>query len=73
MSIVERTPSPPPAVPAIPVSEVLRPTQRAQREVPGCRLCRALAHRLHPISAESPVWAVGSVTIDDLERFGSNG
>jgi hypothetical protein len=41
-----------------------------QNAVPGCRLCRALANRIRPES--EAIWAVGSVTVDDIDRFASN-
>jgi hypothetical protein len=53
--------------------EFSRPVELSQPKVPGCRLCRALAHRLHPEPKPAPLWAVGSVTVDDLDRFAQNG
>jgi hypothetical protein len=42
----------------------------APRQTPvGCRLARALAGRFRGESAEPAIWAVGSVTVDDLSRF----
>jgi hypothetical protein len=39
----------------------------------GCRLGRALADQLAAESEQPAIWAVGSVTADDLNRFASAG
>ena len=44
-----------------------------RRALAGCRLGRALADQLSAESEQPAVWAVGSVTVDDLSRFASGG
>jgi hypothetical protein len=69
MSISRPGSSNPYARPALPEPELRILQEWLRRAVPGCRLCRALAPRLQPQPAA--IWAVGSVTIDDVDRFAS--
>jgi hypothetical protein len=67
MSIVERTPY-----------EALVPRATAhgdgrgdfrRQALAGCQLGRALSEQLSADAEQSAIWAVGSVTLDDLGRF----